>query len=96
MKILRSFTLACLLPGLAACASASASTSAQPDYVRYVVERDMVVHQSANAGADSVGRLPVGTALTAWVEDVGGNWYRLHSENGNVGYIFGKPFRRAE
>jgi len=93
--ICRFWLLAMITAGLSGCASAPATT-APPPYVRYVVERDLVVRQSANAGASEVGRLSAGATLTAWVEDVGGNWFRLHSDSGNVGYIFGRPFRLAE
>jgi hypothetical protein len=94
-KIIKTLTAASTMLGLAACASAPPSTS-QSSYIRYVVERDLIVRQSANAGADEVGRLSAGAVLTARVEDVGGNWFRLHSDNGNVGYIFSRPFRIAE
>jgi hypothetical protein len=93
--IIKSLTAASMIFGLAACASAPPSIS-QYSYTRYVVERDLIVRQSANAGADEVGRLSAGAVLTAWVEDVGGNWFRLHSDNGNVGYIFSRPFRIAD
>ena len=94
---IRTMLAATTLFGVTACASAPPpDSSAPPPYVRYVVERDMVVRQAANAGAQVVGTLPAGSPLTAWVEEVGGNWYRLHSDQGNVGYIFGTPFRNAE
>jgi len=96
-KSLKPLIAGFMMIGVAACASSPPSmTAAYPSYVRYVVERDLVVRQAANAGADEIGRLSAGAILTAWAEDVGGGWYRLHSENGNVGYIFGKPFRFAE
>lgn len=84
--------------GLAACATAAETPSSLEgsSYDRYVVERDMVVRQAANAGGTEIGKLPAGAELTARVEHVGGNWYRLHSSNGNIGYIFGKPLRRTE
>ncbi|MFN3076598.1 MAG: SH3 domain-containing protein [Alphaproteobacteria bacterium] len=86
-----------LLFGLSACTSTHQPYSiAEPVFVRYVVERDLIVRQSANAGANEVGHLAAGDSLTAWVEDVGGNWYRLNTDNGNVGYIFGMPFRHAQ
>lgn len=96
MKSIKTLTAASLMVGLAACATAPPSMTASPSYVRYVVERDIVVRRTANAGADEVGQLAASSVLTAWVEDVGGGWYRLHSDNGNVGYIFGRPFRPAE
>jgi len=96
-KLFKSFAVISTVVGLGACASVQPSmNSEQHSYVSYVVERDMVVRQSANAGAKEVGQLSSGDTLTAWVEDVGGNWYRLHSDSGNVGYIFGRPFRVAE
>lgn len=86
-----------LVLALSACASTPPTATLAPaPYQRYIVERDLVVRQSANAGASEVGRLPAGSALTAWMEDVGGNWYRLHSAAGNVGYVFGRPFRMAD
>jgi len=95
MKSLMSFLAAgSLLLALAACAS-SASPPPEPSYQLYVVERDLAVHLAANAGADQIGVLPAGSTFSGWLEDVGGNWYRLHSDSGNIGYIFGKPFRPA-
>lgn len=98
MRITRTLAATLLLGGLAACASTHEPVYSQPEpaYTRYVVERDMVVRQSANAGAGEVGRLVAGDTLTAWVEEVGGNWYRLNTDSGNVGYIFGMPFRHAQ
>lgn len=90
----KTLAAASMMVSLAACASPPPITSSPP-YVHYVVERDLVVRQAANGGAGEVGRLPAGAVLTAWLEDVGDNWYRVHSESGNVGYIFGRPFRPA-
>ncbi len=94
-RVARSLSALVVLSALGGCAS-SPSVLTPPTFVRYVVERDMVVRQAANGGAGEVGRLPAGTTLTAWAEDVGENWFRLHSDSGNVGYIFGMPFRRAD
>lgn len=89
-----------LLVGVAACASAPAPTpTAAPqasEYLRYVVERDVVVRRTANAGADTVGRLAAGTTVTAEVEDLGDGWFFIRSDSGRSGYIFGRPLRRAE
>ena len=95
---IKKLLIALPILALAACATAIEVplSTENSSYNRYVVERDMVVRQAANAGAAEIGKLPAGAELTARVEPVGGNWYRLHSSNGNTGYIFGKPFRRAE
>lgn len=83
----------------AACASAPPPGPTRPDssaHARYVVERDVVVRRTANAGADPVGRLAAGTIVTADVEDLGDGWFRIRSDSGHVGYIFGRPLQPAE
>lgn len=86
-----------LLLSIAACASSPPSNApASSPYLRYVVERDVVVRRTANAGADQVGRIAAGTVLTAEVVDLGDGWFRIHSDSGRSGYIFGRPLRLAE
>lgn len=90
-----------LLLTVGACASAPAPTlpAAAPqasEYLRYVVERDVVVRRTANAGADQIGRLAAGTIVTAEVEDLGDGWFFIRSDSGRTGYIFGRPLRLAE
>ena len=92
----KAFAAISLITGLSACASSPTMPSPEPYYVHVVVERDLAVRQTPNAGGTQIGLLPAGSDLTVWVEDVGGNWYRLHSRDGNIGYIFGKPFRAAD
>ncbi len=87
---------ASLLLSIAACASSSSPDAPASPYVHYVVERDVVVRRTANAGADQVGRLAAGTVLTAEVVDLGDGWFRIHSDSGRTGYIFGRPLRLAE
>ena len=87
------------LLGIAACASAPAPGPSAPQssaYLRYVVERDVVVRRTANAGADQIGRLAAGQLVTAEVDDLGDGWFRIHSDSGRTGYIFGRPLRLAE
>ncbi len=86
-----------LLLSVAACASSPRpDASVSPPYLHYVVERDVVVRRTANAGADQVGRLAAGTVLAAEVVDIGDGWFRVHSDSGRTGYIFGRPLRLAE
>lgn len=88
-----------LLLSIAACASAPAPGPATPQssaYLHYVVERDVVVRRTANAGADQIGRLAAGQVVTAEVSDLGDGWFRIHSNSGRTGYIFGRPLRLAE
>lgn len=87
----------CAAAGVLLTAAACASSPAPPSpYVRYVVERDVVIHRTASAGADPVGRLSAGTTVTAEIEDYGDGWFRIRSDSGRVGYIFGRPLQRAE
>jgi len=85
-----------LLSSIAACSSSPPNGPQSSPYLHYVVERDVVVRRTANAGADQVGRLAAGTVLTAEVVDIGDGWYRVHSDSGRTGYIFGHPLRLAE
>ncbi|MBV8537947.1 MAG: SH3 domain-containing protein [Alphaproteobacteria bacterium] len=86
-----------LLLSIAACASSpKPNADMSSPYLHYVVERDVVVRRTANAGADQVGRLAAGTVLTAEVVDIGDGWFRVHSDSGRTGYIFGRPLRLAE
>ncbi|HTO82281.1 MAG TPA: SH3 domain-containing protein [Methylomirabilota bacterium] len=85
------------LLSIAACASSPPpNTDVSSPYLHYVVERDVVVRRTANAGADQVGRLAAGTILKAEVVDIGDGWFRVHSDSGRTGYIFGRPLRPAE
>jgi len=96
-RIVRACAAAGLLLSIAACASSPPPNApASSTYLRYVVERDVVVRRTANAGADQVGRLAAGTVLTAEVEDLGDGWFRIHSDSGRTGYIFGRPLRLVE
>jgi len=91
-----------LLLSAAACASAPPSSSIGPTtapasgYRHYVVERDVVVRRTASAGADAVGRLNAGSTVKAEVVAVGDGWYRVHSDSGRTGYIFGRPLQLTE
>ncbi len=86
-----------LLLSVAACGSSPRpGAQVSSPYLHYVVERDVVVRRTANAGADQVGRLAAGTVLTAEVVDIGDGWFRVHSDSGRTGYIFGRPLRLAE
>ena len=95
--LIKACAAAGILLSIAACASSPPPNApASSPYLHYVVERDVVVRRTANAGADQVGRLAAGTVLTAEVVDLGDGWFRVHSDSGRTGYIFGRPLRLAE
>ncbi len=95
--LLKCLAACALLSGLAACASAPPpATAPESGYRHYVVERDVVVRRTASAGADAVGRLSAGTTVKAEIVEVGDGWFRLHSDSGRTGYIFGRPLQPAE
>jgi hypothetical protein len=96
-RLIKACAAAGILLSIAACASSPSSNApASSPYLHYVVERDVVVRQTANAGADQIGRLTAGTVLIAEVADLGDGWFRVHSDSGHTGYIFGRPLRLAE
>ena len=96
-RLLKACAAGGILLSIAACASSHPSNApASSVYLHYVVERDVVVRRTANAGADQVGRLTAGTILTAEVVDLGDGWFRVHSDSGRTGYIFGRPLRLTE
>ncbi len=96
-RLAKLCTAAGLLLSIAACASSPPSNPAgSSPYLRYVAERAVVVRRTANAGADQVGRIAAGTVLTAEIVDLGDGWFRIHSDSGRTGYIFGRPLRVAE
>jgi len=96
--LLRRLIIGTLMLTVAACASAPPPTASAPPsgYRSYVVERDVVVRRTASAGADAVGRLSAGTSVKAELVAVGDGWYRVHSDSGRTGYIFGRPLQLAE
>ncbi len=98
-RLVQLAAVSSILLSVAACGSAHGPTtgpSASSKYLHYVVERDVVVRRTASAGADPVGRLAAGTTVTAEVEDLGDGWFRIHSDSGRTGYIFGRPLVLAE
>ncbi len=63
-------------------------------YKKYVIIRSVTVRSLPGMRGQNVGRLIAGNKITADIVLTKGNWSQITNENGNVGYVFGKPFRR--
>ena len=61
---------------------------------KYEVTRGVTVRSIPRLSGKDVGRLEAGSTIKAKVVPAKGNWRKITMESGNIGYVFGKPFRR--